>query len=174
MTRDKDGFSRSRWGQANLGDLCLLNPSWWLSEDPLAVKRERLEERWQVFGQPTQIERALGDVSTLFERAQALTQLAPGDGCEQQTLDRGRLLLRGVVTLSHDLWGLDVPMPDLGPAGGGALDLYWELEDRTLLVSVPAAQDQATVFYGRNGTGNTLSGEIVGNYIAHVAAWLVM
>ena len=158
-----------RWAEPSLEDLCVLEPDWWEKE---SGGENGGIEVWLVIGQRSRVERALAAAAALLDMATRLTDLPPGDACSQATLDRGHHLLGSIIRVAHDFFSDEIPLPAVGPAGRGSLDLHWRLADRSLLVNIPDEADQPIAYYGRSEAGGTLSGELRGDFLAHIATWL--
>jgi hypothetical protein len=66
----------------------------------------------------------------------------------KETLDRAVDFLTRQMIQAHSARVFGMGVPSIGPADYGSIDLYWEKEDRTLLINFPSGSDSAT-YYGR-------------------------
>lgn len=55
--------------------------------------------------------------------------------------------------------GRVLPAPEINPAHEGSIDLFWQLEDRDLLINIPAQADAPCSFFGEDLEGNTIAGD---------------
>jgi hypothetical protein len=106
-------------------------------------------------------------------------QVAPDDGIEiryhEETWKRATTLLRW---LAQAFWAENassfLPVPSIGPAEAGSIDLFWELTDLTLLINIPADAAKTATFYGRRLNTSKISGSL-GNGDTeprHLTGWL--
>ena len=69
--------------------------------------------------------------------------------------------------------GTELPIPAIGPAESGSIDMHWSEPWGSLLVNIPADPDQPVAFYGSRRQGSTLSGTVPsGSVSPEVIAWL--
>jgi hypothetical protein len=66
----------------------------------------------------------------------------------KETLDRVTSFLERQMIHAHSARVFGMGIPCIGPANRGSIDLYWEKEDRTLLINFPFDSDIAT-YYGK-------------------------
>ena len=66
----------------------------------------------------------------------------------QETLARASGFLRRLMIHAHAANVIGMGIPQIGPADHGSIDLYWEKNDRTLLINFPASENIAN-FYGK-------------------------
>ena len=67
---------------------------------------------------------------------------------DKATLSRAAGFLRRMMINAHSANVIGMGVPQIGPANSGSIDLYWEKDDRTLLINFPPSQCVAN-FYGR-------------------------
>jgi len=65
----------------------------------------------------------------------------------QETLARATTFLTRQMIHAHSARVIGMGLPQIGPADHGSVDLYWEKEDRTLLINFPRDSNVAN-FYG--------------------------
>ena len=105
-------------------------------------------------------------------------EVAPDDGIDapykEVTWNRATRLLRQLGKLFWTETSSFIPVPSIGPADSGSIDLFWELGDLTLLINVPADDATAVTFYGRRFKGSKLSGLLsqADTEPRHLTAWL--
>ncbi len=93
------------------------------------------------------------------------------------------------IALSEDTWkraasiiwkmawqlsreGLEVPVPDIAPLVDGSIDVDWTINNREILLNVPASSDRPVEFYGDDGNrGKRIRGSFD---VAEPAKWLLM
>ena len=101
----------------NIGE----SPQWWASATPVF---ERLEA-------------AINESKRILE-----IEVAPDNGIEvrysEETWKRAVRLLRQLAEIFWEENGTFLPVPSIGPADAGSIDLFWELKGLTLLINVPA------------------------------------
>jgi hypothetical protein len=64
----------------------------------------------------------------------------------KETLDRATSFLTRQMIHAHTARILGMGVPQIGPADKGSIDLYWEKEDRTLLINFPSESAVANYF----------------------------
>lgn len=90
----------------------------------------------------------------------------------QGTLDRATGFLRRLMIHAHTANVIGMGIPQIGPADRGSIDLYWEKNDRTLLINFPAAENIAN-FYGKKAKSE-ISGRFEPSEArAELVFWLV-
>ncbi len=67
---------------------------------------------------------------------------------ERETLSRATNFLQRLMIHSHSANLINIGVPRIGPADYGSIDLYWEIDDRTLLINFPANESVAN-YYGK-------------------------
>jgi hypothetical protein len=71
-------------------------------------------------------------------------------------------------------FGLDLPIPSIGPGPGGSIDLHWKRASWELLVNIPADVDKMASFYGDNYGVQKIKGNLdPKTYNTGLAAWLM-
>ena len=69
--------------------------------------------------------------------------------------------------------GTELPIPAIGPAEYGSIDMHWSESWGSLLVNISADPDAPIAFYGSSRQGSTLSGTVpIGSVSPEVIAWL--
>lgn len=81
-------------------------------------------------------------------------------GYAPATWDQVERFLKRLERESRRYLGREMPAPAIDPADQGSIDLFWEMEDRRLLVNVPHGTDEPISFFAQDQTGFTMSGEI--------------
>ena len=105
-------------------------------------------------------------------------EVAPDDGIDapyrEETWKRATRLLCQLGDLFWSETSSLIPVPSIGPADSGSIDLFWELGDLTLLINVPADDATTVTFYGRRFKGSKLSGSLsqADTEPSHLTAWL--
>jgi hypothetical protein len=66
----------------------------------------------------------------------------------RHTLARATGFLRRLMIHAHTANVIGTGVPRIGPAENGSVDLFWEKNDRTLLINFPAGQGFAN-YYGK-------------------------
>ena len=68
--------------------------------------------------------------------------------------------------------GVLAPPPQINPGDKGSIDLYWEDENRCLLINFPAGSEEPS-YYGEDQSGSTTEGVIKSASMERqVASWL--
>jgi len=95
-------------------------------------------------------------------------------GYADEVLDRANEFL---IENAVHLWttcGLRVDAPVIGPGPNGSIDIHWRTRDRSLLVNIPADDDEVATFYGddrRDPARRTVEGRLDLSAQNH---WLLM
>ena len=121
-----------------------------------------------------------GGIESAIRESKRILQIevAPDDGIDapykEVTWNRATRLLRQLGKLFWTETSSFIPVPSIGPADSGSIDLFWELGDLTLLINVPADDATAVTFYGRRFKGSKLSGLLsqADTEPRHLTAWL--
>lgn len=91
-------------------------------------------------------------------------------GYSEETWQRaGDFLMRSTRELWHRHQGV-VPMPEIEPGPNGSLDFHWQMEDREMLLNLPAEQDALLDFYGDSSAGEVIKGRA---HASTVGPWLL-
>ena len=113
-------------------------------------------------------------ITQAIRESQSIARLRRGwdgddaTGYDQATLDRATTFLWNLAATSSGL-----PVPLISPADAGSIDLYWRLDDRTLLVNFPTG-DREGSFFGKDRDRGTISGKLKGSGARpDLVAWLV-
>lgn len=80
-------------------------------------------------------------------------------GYQIGTLERAISGAEGLLRTALLRFGRVLPAPEINPAHEGSIDLFWQLEDRDLLINIPAPADAPCSFFGEDIEGNTISGD---------------
>ena len=89
-----------------------------------------------------------------------------------ETVARATSFVSQMVAAAESLLRV-LPLPRINPADEGSIDLYWELEDRDLLVNVPGDKKEDLTFFGESDVLGNLGGDVVGSIPAeHLVSWL--
>jgi hypothetical protein len=89
----------------------------------------------------------------------------------RETLTRATSFLRRHMIHAHAANLFDTGVPGIGPADHGSIDLYWEADDRTLLINFPANESDAN-YYGKK-PGSEISGRFDPSEArADIVVWL--
>jgi len=78
---------------------------------------------------------------------------------ERATWERARDFLLSLAREARYCSARALPAPAINPAYAGSIDLFWDLEQRQLLVNIPADPTEAITFYGEDDFGTVVSGK---------------
>jgi hypothetical protein len=92
----------------------------------------------------------------------------------EETWDRAVKLLRSLAHLFLQASGELLPVPTIGPASDGSIDLFWKLNGLTLLINTPTDPAKNSTFFGRRLEGSKISGVLDRNDVEplHLTGWL--
>ena len=119
------------------------------------------------------LEEAISESKSILEIEVALDEGIDVQYSEE-TWKRAVKLLRKLAEMFWEDNGTFLPVPSVGPADAGSIDLFWELEHLTLLINVPADVATSVTFYGRRLEASKISGALEGNDTKprHLTGWL--
>lgn len=120
-----------------------------------------------------EFEAAIEDSKRILE-----IEVVPDDGIEvpysKETWQRAVRLLRSLAETYRETNPDPMPVPSIGPAVAGSLDLFWELKDLTLLINIPVDSTKPATFYGRRLEASKISGSLAPNdRVRHLTGWLL-
>ena len=92
------------------------------------------------------------DIESVIEKSKRLLMDVSEDykPIEQETWNRAILFLRSLAVRSQKDRTVVLPVPHIGPGGDGSIDLYWNVDNGTLLINFPSDSNLCT-FYGDRG-----------------------
>lgn len=105
-------------------------------------------------------------------------ELDPDAGIDTQyTEETWKRSVKLLQQLAESFWGdhgRSLPVPSIAPAVGGSVDLFWESEDQTLLINIPADPAKSATFYGRRRPDGKISGSLAvdDGKLRHLTGWL--
>ena len=126
-------------------------------------------------------------VTPVFERLEAAIsesrrileiEAEPDHGIDvpysEETWKRAVKLLRKLGELFWEDNGTFLPVPSIGPADAGSIDLFWELNGVTLLINVSTDVTIGATFFGRRLEASKISGTLGRNDTEprHLTGWL--
>jgi hypothetical protein len=80
-------------------------------------------------------------------------------GYSLETYNRMKSFLMANYAFARDVYSEVLPIPAIDPADNGSFDVFWKLEDRTLLLNFPAHNDAPVTYYGSSSDAdNTIAG----------------
>lgn len=82
-------------------------------------------------------------------------------GYEPETLDRAKTLLLEMAARFGNEFSAPLAVPDINPADDGSIDLFWD-GTRSILINVPASQNDPTFSFRGPGGDGDLFGTFVG------------
>ncbi len=81
-------------------------------------------------------------------------------GYDEATLGRAIEFLRTQIRGMWEIYGVEVPVPQINPGPDGSIDIHWKRVSWELLVNIPKEEQPCATFYGDDyGTG-TIKGSI--------------
>jgi hypothetical protein len=99
-----------------------------------------------------------------------------GEGSEpysKDTLDRAVDFLKRHVNGLWESYGIECPVPRIGPALNGSVDIHWKQPKWELLVNIPAGDRSVASFYGDNYGIQTIKGSLdPDKFNLGIAEWL--
>lgn len=94
-------------------------------------------------------------------------------GYSQATIDRAVGFLTKHVRGLWESYGIECPIPTIGPGPGGSIDIHWKQPTWELLVNLPADQNAMAAFYGDNYGVQTIRGNFdPTKFNLGIAEWL--
>lgn len=118
------------------------------------------------------------DAAIAASRRILAIEIDPAEGITvkytEETLKRASDLLREMAELFWQVAGELLPVPSIGPAHEGSIDLFWEAKDLTLLINIPSDQSKDATFFGRRLATSKISGTLDKKDIEprHLTGWL--
>jgi hypothetical protein len=102
-----------------------------------------------------------------------------GEGSPAYLEETWRRSVQTVLRTASDVWkhrgGIILPLPALTPGPDQSIDIYWDLEDRTLLVNVPNEPDVLAQWYGKSDKGLETKGTTVLDVsLAGLVSWFLL
>jgi hypothetical protein len=98
------------------------------------------------------------------------------EGYSVETWERAiELLWRMSDLLEEESFRNPIPMPKINPANKGSIDLFWELNDCTLLINIPHKTEELATYYGEHKKKETISGKfatVYGVIVENISRWL--
>jgi hypothetical protein len=98
------------------------------------------------------------------------------EGYSVETWERAiELLLRMSDLLEEESFRNPIPMPKINPANKGSIDLFWDLDDCSMLINIPSKEGFAT-YYGEHKEKEIMSGKFEKNYdfiVENISRWLL-
>lgn len=80
--------------------------------------------------------------------------------------------LESMFDKAWNLFGRALPEPLLGPADDGSIDMFWEVDDRNLLINIAEGKSPHS-YYGQDRNGDSLGGSIGSGARVDLVAWLL-
>ncbi len=94
-------------------------------------------------------------------------------GYSEATLDRAIAFLNAHTERLWDMYGIQPPIPSIGPGPEGSIDIHWKQPTWELLVNIPADPDKMAAFYGDNYGTQKIKGSLDPEYFnLGIAEWL--
>jgi len=114
-----------------------------------------------------------------IERAKLLLALGEdwdgegSPGYSGTTLDRAIAFLNMHTERLSDMYGIQVPIPSIGPGPEGSIDIHWKQPTWELLVNIPEDVEKMAAFYGDNYGSQKVRGSLNPEYFnVGIAEWL--
>lgn len=114
-----------------------------------------------------------------IKRAKLLLELRDdwdGEGSPgylEATIDRAIAFLNTHTERLSDMYGIQPPIPSIGPGPEGSIDIHWKQPTWELLVNIPADADKMAAFYGDNYGTQKIKGSLDPEYFnLGIAEWL--
>jgi len=120
-----------------------------------------------------QLETAIGKSRKILQ-----IEIDPDAGIDAQyTEDMWKRSTKLLQLLAERFWddnGIFLPVPSIAPAPTESIDLFWESEDQTLLINIPADPAKNATFYGRRRSDSKISGSVAVDDVRlrHLTGWL--
>jgi hypothetical protein len=135
------------------------------------------KKQFLLFGVPShlsnQLEQAIVTSSAILTLEPSPDD-SPGAMYQAATLARAHTLLREMASLFWQATGDLLPVPAINGAGEGAIDVFWNLPESSLLVNFPADESKGATFFGRRFASSKISGVLGAddNQPKHLTGWL--
>jgi hypothetical protein len=98
------------------------------------------------------------------------------EGYSVETWERAiELLWQISELLEKDSLRDPIPMPKINPANKGSIDLFWDLDDCSVLINIPSREEELATYYGENKKKETISGKfrtVYGVDVENISRWL--
>ena len=95
-------------------------------------------------------------------------------GYLEDTWDRATDFLQRLASAARERFSTVIPVPTIGPAEAGSIDLYWEMDGADLLINFPQDPGEPAAFYGERGEQGMLSGTVPrGSVRSELILWLL-
>lgn len=133
-------------------------------------------QQWWAYTPPVfeKLEAAITESRRILE-----IEAEPDEGIEAQYLEatwkRAVKFLRGLAQTFWDENGSPPPTPSISPSVCGSIDLFWELDDLSLLINVPVDPAKPQTFSGRRHDAKSkVSGTLASDDmdLRHLIGWL--
>lgn len=90
----------------------------------------------------------------------------------RDTWERATAFLRGLALHAHSSGVTGLGVPTIAPSESGSIDIFWQRDDLTMLVNIPAGDQQPATYYGKKRGSELSSTFELGGYRSELISWL--
>jgi len=154
-------------------------PLEWPTETVEIQEWTRAEDRPGSWGELHAERLSSQQLNAEIERAKLIIELGSdwdgegSPGYSQDTFGRAIAFLNTHTWRLWESYGIQSPIPRIGPGPDGSIDLHWKQPCWELLVNIPADPNEMAVFYGDNYGAQKIRGSLnPKGFNLGIAEWL--